>query len=608
MNKRSHVTARQMLFALGFLLAFLSMTIFLFSFQRDEKRFTNITTELFAGEMKANTLNMHYTIAHPENFGIYDYKPALGIYDPGQELQGQAGLENTLAALNAIHKENLSPGDARLWQLMNRSLENSLALGSFSYYGEPLSPSSGTQTQLPILLAEYTFRTRQDVEDYLGLLDQTDEYLASLLVYEQEKAAAGLLMPSSFLQEVRAQCDSVITADALESGTHFLQTTFRERIAALVQEGIVTAKEAESYQALNERLLRTVVLPAYTSLGDGLLLLEDDSILPSGLATLPQGKAYYEKLMISKTGSYRPIDEIQKLLTAQFTREYDAVKEIVAQHPDLVSSYGAPPAFPLKSAALMLADLQQRMGKDFPAIPGGTVNAAVKALSPSLEPYCAPAFYLTSPLDDTESNTIYINQAKTPDGLDLYTTLAHEGYPGHLYQNAYHNRTCQEQEERPARQLLWYGGYQEGWALYGEFLSYDYAAELLEEEGLETAALWARLERHNRSLQLCLYSLIDIMVHYEGASYSHIATALEGFGITDSDSIKSIYHVIVQEPCNYLKYYLGYLEILELKARAEELWDADYSDYRFHCFYLDCGPCDFLTLGELLEETPSGAP
>ncbi len=98
------------------------------------------------------------------------------------------------------------------------------------------------------------------------------------------------------------------------------------------------------------------------------------------------------------------------------------------------------------------------------------------------------------------------------------------------------------------------------------------------------------------------------MVHYEGASYSHIATALEGFGITDSDSIKSIYHVIVQEPCNYLKYYLGYLEILELKARAEELWDADYSDYRFHCFYLDCGPCDFLTLGELLEETPSGAP
>ena len=185
MNKRSHVTARQMLFALGFLLAFLSMTIFLFSFQRDEKRFTNITTELFAGEMKANTLNMHYTIAHPENFGIYDYKPALGIYDPGQELQGQAGLENTLAALNAIHKENLSPGDARLWQLMNRSLENSLALGSFSYYGEPLSPSSGTQTQLPILLAEYTFRTRQDVEDYLGLLDQTDEYLASLLVYEQ---------------------------------------------------------------------------------------------------------------------------------------------------------------------------------------------------------------------------------------------------------------------------------------------------------------------------------------------------------------------------------------------------------------------------------------
>lgn len=610
MNKRSHITPRQMLFALGFLLAFLGMTIFLFSFQRDEKRFTNITTELFTEEMKSNTLNMHYTIARPENFGIYDYKPVLGIYDPGQELRGQAGLENVLAALKDIHRENLSQTDARLWQLLSRSLENSLALGSFPYYSDPLSPSSGTQTQLPILLAEYTFRTRQDVEDYLALLDQTDEYLASLLLYEQEKTAAGRPMPAAFLREVRTQCDNVITAESLETESHFLQSTFRERTETLVEKGIISSKEAEDYRYVNDRLLRTVLLPAYTALGDGLLLLEDDSVLPSGLAALPQGKTYYEKLLISKTGSYRTIDEIQKLLAARFSAEYDAVKEIVAQHPEAVSSYGTGDGqdFPLGDAARMLTDLQQRMGEDFPAIPGGAVNAAVKALSPSLEPYCAPAFYLTAPLDDSESNTIYINRSKTPQGLDLYTTLAHEGYPGHLYQNAYHNRTCQQEGERPARQLLWYGGYQEGWALYAEFLSYDYAALLLQEQGQEAEALSARLEKHNRSMQLCLYSLMDIMIHYEGASYSHIATVLEGFGITDNDAIKAIYHAIVQDPCNYLKYYLGYLEILDLKAEAEKLWGTDYSDYRFHCFYLDSGPCDFLTLGELLKETSQTAP
>lgn len=46
----------------------------------------------------------------------------------------------------------------------------------------------------------------------------------------------------------------------------------------------------------------------------------------------------------------------------------------------------------------------------------------------------------------------------------------------------------------PARKLIWYGGYLEGWALYVEFLSYDYAADLLEQAGQPDAAQVARLE------------------------------------------------------------------------------------------------------------------
>lgn len=103
-------------------------------------------------------------------------------------------------------------------------------------------------------------------------------------------------------------------------------------------------------------------------------------------------------------------------------------------------------------------------------------------------------------------------------------------------------------------------------------------------------------------MQLCLYSMLDIMIHYEGASYNQIAKILEGFGITDSNSCRAIYTYIAQEPCNYLKYYLGYLEILSLQEKAKELWGEEYSDYRFHCFYLDCGPSDFLSLQEELEQ------
>lgn len=604
MKKRSPLTLKQLMLVVALLLAFSSLTLFLFTYKKDEKRFDNITSRLFTGEMTSNTLNMHYTIASPTEFGIYDYDAVLPGYCAEESLKGQAAVENTLASLNSLRIEKLDADDAWLCKLLTRYLENSLELGSFDYYSEPLSPSSGMQTQLPILLAEYTFRNKRDVEDYLTLLDQTDEYFASLLVYEQEKADAGLLMPASFLKSVREQCDTIVTSSSLEDGTHFLQTTFQERLEPLCEANLITAQEAQKYMDTNDRLLKTVLLPAYTALGDGLLLLEDESIPITGLGALPMGKEYYEALLISETGSYRPVAEVQELLTAKFTEEYEAIRSLLSEHPEIAQRYGAGElcSFPYTDVTQMLTDLQGRMKGSFPPVPGDTTAVAVKPVSASLEDYCAPAFYLTAPLDDTSQNVIYINQSKTPTGLELYTTLAHEGYPGHLYQTVYSNRRSLAEGENPARELLWYGGYLEGWALYVEFLSYDYASALLQESNQGQDALLVQVEKHNRSLQLCLYSLLDIMIHYENASFNQIAKVLEGFGIEDSDSVKAVYSYIAQEPCNYLKYYLGYLEILSLQEEARELWGEDYSDYRFHSFYLDCGPADFLSLKEKLTD------
>ena len=477
-------------------------------------------------------------------------------------------------------------------------------MAEYPYYNEPLSPNSGMQSQLPILLAEYAFRTKKDITDYLALLDQTDEYFSSLLTFEQEKAAAGLLMPASSLRDVREQCDTIITKEELEKGTHFLQTTFTERLMPLLKAGVLTQTEAEAYISQNNRLLKTVLLPAYIALGDGLILLEDETIMLSGLGTTEEGREYYQHLLVSETGSYRPIEQIQLLLKEKFTEEYKAVHNLMTTYPELFTDHGTKNTspFPYTDAAQMLTDLQRRIQNHFPAASGESTAILVRPVSPSLEDYTAPAFYITAPIDDTTQNTIHINQSKTPNGLELYTTLAHEGYPGHLYQTVYYNRNAYSNGERPARELLWYGGYQEGWALYVEFIAYDYAAKLLREQKLDTDAVIAELEKHNRSMQLCLYSMLDIMIHYEGASYNQIAKILEGFGITDSNSCRAIYTYIAQEPCNYLKYYLGYLEILSLQEKAKELWGEEYSDYRFHCFYLDCGPSDFLSLQEELEQ------
>lgn len=605
MKKRPSLSPRQLLLYAALLLLSLLLTLSLFFRGRDEKKFSRLTHELFLSEMTANTLNMHYALACPENFGIYDYDPILPACPSGNDTTARDTLQETLSALSRIHPENLSVQDAYCYHLLQKKLENTQALDSYRFYQEPLSPSSGIQSQLPILLAEYAFRNRRDVEDYLSLLDQTDTYLASFLVYEQEKAAAGLSQSTYSLRQVKEQCDTIVTKSSLEEGTHFLQTSFEERLAPLVSQGVITPREAEHYLSLNNRLLRTVLQPAYETLADGLFLLEDSegiSPYPTGLAALPQGKEYYEALLISQTGSYRSIEDIKALLKQNLAEEYAAMRTLLTDYPELAAQYSSDSyrELPCKEADAMLADLQKRSSTDFPSLYPNIPQTTIKNISQNLQEYCAPAFYLTAPLDDTDRNVIYINQKNAPSGLELYTTLAHEGFPGHLYQTVYDNHYTLEHGENKVRQLLWYGGYLEGWALYVEFYSYDYADALLREQGREEDALCVQLEKHNRKLLLCLYSSMDLMIHYDNASREEIAEYLSGFGITNANAVNTVYNYIADEPCNYLKYYLGYLEIEELKKTAKAFWEDAYTDYDFHCFLLNAGPSDFDSLDHLL--------
>lgn len=606
MKKNIHLTLRQLLFACFFLLTFTGITILLFCYKRDEKRFSHITSQLFIEEMCASTLNMHYTLAYPEKFGIPGYRAVLPLYSREGQLAGQAATENTLASLYSIHAQKLSHSDQYTYKLLTRSLENTLKKNAFPYFDEPLSPASGMQSQLPILLAEYTFRSKRDVKDYLSLLEQTDDYFSSLLTYEQEKAAAGLLMPASSLEKVRRQCDTIVTREALEAETHFLQTTFSQRLLALYESGGLTRDEVLSYLSQNNRLLKTVLLPAYEALSDGLCILEDATIPLCGLARKPGGAEYYEYLLVAETGSYRPIEEICSLLSQRLAEEYEAIHTLAAQNPDCLSQLmgEAYASLPYRDAKTMLADIQVRMEQDFPRLTSqnfSSPNTTIKRVASNLEDFCAPAFYLTTPIDDTDNNVIYINQKNAPNGLELYTTLAHEGYPGHLYQNVYSSRCLLKNGDNKIRSLLWYGGYLEGWALYVEFLSFDYAADLMLENNRPQDAVCVQLEKQNRSLLLCVYSLIDIMIHHENANVAEIAKILEPFHVTDTASVDAIYTYIAENPCNYLKYYLGYLEILELKKQAAAIWGSAYSDYNFHSFYLNCGPSDFTSLSEQLQ-------
>ena len=235
------------------------------------------------------------------------------------------------------------------------------------------------------------------------------------------------------------------------------------------------------------------------------------------------------------------------------------------------------------------------------------VSCTVRTVSESLQSYTSPAFYLTPPLDALSENVIYINPASTRTGLELYTTLAHEGYPGHLYQTVYSRLYENSITDNPVRGVLSFSGFVEGWAYYVENLSYGYAAEvLLENGGSEADQVLVQLLCLERNLQINLYCLLDLSIHYYGADQEDVFRSLAAFGISDTATADAIYDYIRREPTTYLKYYLSYLEILSLKEEAQELWKDQYSDLRFHTFLLQTGPSDFTNLENRLQAQRPG--
>lgn len=600
------------------LIATLSVVLCLYLYgTKDARQFEQLSRDLLYTELSGNTINLHYTLAYPENYGL-SADPVLP--SAFTDCDTRAQIMEWQDRLSRIDPQKLNPQDRYAYLLFDRFLALTLKGADFVYYTDPLSPSSGLVSGLPVLLADYTFRSQKDVEDYLGILEQTGTYFDALIRYEQEKSSAGLFMSDTSADNVIEQCDSIMDPVLLKDGSHFLQQTFTERLDSLVSDEIITEEEKQQYIDKNNLLLTTVMAPAYERVGDAFLVLKGTGANSYGLCYYPEGKEYYTYLLAQTTGSSRSIPEIRRLLEKDYQENFHALRDLVKDHPGLLKV--SPEDFSLTSAGssdtlyelsdAILADLQKQMEPDFPKltcisedkdgreneVENTSISCQLKMVSPSMEAYSSPAYYLTPPIDDLQHNTIYLNEPNITDDLTLYTTLAHEGYPGHLYQTVYSQSYFNQQNASCIRSLLHYGGFTEGWAVYVENLSYGYAAQLTKNE--ETAA-YIEACRLNRNLHLCLYSYMDIAIHYDGATPEQIGRFLENLGLGQHTNAETIYEYLVEEPCNYLKYYLGYLEFLSLKQQAEELWGTNYSDYRFHKFVLETGPSDFRSLGEQLE-------
>mgnify|MGYP005758445451 FL=1 len=578
---KKFLTAKGKYFIAPLLLALGAGAVFFFlSISRKDPeniRFEKYIDQIFQEELKGNTLNLHYTLAYPEDYGIKYYSVSLGTMKPEALKENLEETRVLNKKLKSFDSGQLSEENQIIYDILSLEFSSQLSLGSSYLLAEPLGPNLGIQAQLPILLAEYTLRTSADIKDYFSLLSQIPDYFQSILEFEEEKARRDLFMSDASADRIIRQCQSF-----METGEeNYLYSMFRQRIEELLTEKRITQDQADSFIEMQEKLMDQCVFPAYLTLSQGLEDLKGQGKNSGGLAHLEGGKEYYVYLIRSTVGDYRSPEEILQSLFLRLQTDYQKVQELLSSDPQLLSrAYNLTPSD--LSPEQMLDYLQHVITDDFPGVEVDSYE--VKYVPESMEDFSSPAFYLTPPVDTLTPNTIYINQASQVSPAELFTTLAHEGFPGHLYQTVYFSK----QDHHPIRELLSCSGYIEGWATYVEALSYDYASPFLhiDQEILDFLCL-------NRSISLCLYAILDLGIHDQGWNAQTTADTLAVFGITDPDTCQEIFQYIVENPANYLKYYLGYLNFLDLREEVQSTAGSSFSPRDFHKNLLDIGPAPF---------------
>ena len=528
--------------------------------------FENFTRCLFQQEVATNTINLHYSLQEPEKYGITDTPITFGSFDFEPSI-ALATIENLDNALHKFSYKTLSEKNQLTFDVLSYYFDNMKEHIDYYYYDEPLSPITGIHTQLPVLLAEYTFTCRKDVETYLSLLETLPDYFESLIRFEQKKTEQGLFMADVLADEVIAQCHAFVNM----GNENYLLSTFEDRIYELKE---ISSADATEFIDRNQKAISNIVLPAYENLATGLAKLKGNNSPLQGLCHLPLGKEYYAHLAATESGSSRNIEETKTLIQNQLTRDLLDMQQIIKNYPDMLKQTNAVS----QSPDAILKTLENNITSSFP-VPA-SVDVEVKYVPTALESYLSPAFYLIPSIDNYLENVIYINQSYSMDDVNLFTTLAHEGYPGHLYQTTYYAATNPD----PIRTLVNFTGYVEGWATYAEMCSYYISS-------LEKP--YATLLQKNNSMVLGLYAYADIGIHYDGWTVQDTLEFFSSYGIDDQTTIEEIYQLIVGDPANYIAYHVGYLEVLELKKEMMRARGDAFSQKEFHQQLLTVGPAPF---------------
>ena len=565
------------------LLSFLLLILFLNGCKQDNTtkstinvndNFKECAYNTFKDLVQADALTLNYTLSSPKEYGIKSYPTTFGTVPIDAKDDYFTKSEQYLKDLSRFKYNKLDTQGQYAYDTMYWYFDNVVKSKDYILYDEYLSPSTGIQIQLPILLSEYNFYSKDDVNNYLNLLPDIERYFNDVCTFEQAKYDAGLFMSKANANKVLKQCKDIM----INISTSLFISEFNRKVEEIDD---ISQNEIYEFEKKNEDIVLTSVLNAYTKVYTVITELNSKNTNNGKLCSLPKGKEYYELYMQQVTGSNRTIKNIISILENTINEENNTLLSFINKNKNKDISI-ANNKYGSKDANEIITNIQNKMSNDFPEIKD--IPYEIKDVPVQLEESMSPAFYIISPIDNTSKNTIYINKGSKYINNPLFTNLAHEALPGHMYQNCYFN----SKNTYPIRSFIKSLGYMEGWASYATLLSYDYS---------DLDEYYSTLYKYNNAIVLCLSARADIGIHYENWTIKDIDNYFSKNNCPlGKDAINSLYEIIIEEPGDYLPYAVGYIEISRMLNEVKEKQGDDFNLKEFHKSILDAGPAPFTSI------------
>jgi uncharacterized protein (DUF885 family) len=542
-----------------------------------QEEFDEFCDRIFAESLETNLLTTHFLLEHPETYGIDISEPAYPDVTPTTKEEDIEELEPDLETCRNFDENLLTDEQKLTRRMLLDALETDLTAAGLSLYYQPLNPLTGLQNQLPVDISEYRFDKKEDIDASIRYVELMDSYFEDIIKLENAIADAGLAPDDAAIDRVIESCKPYL----VPAKENVLVTSLPDKLEAF---GGLTDEEKKDYENRMEAAVTEHLIPAYKNLSEAMEELKGRGKNHGGLSGFPQGKEYFTYFINSSIGADSTPEELEQRIRERIESDYTAMGQVYMIDPNIyerVFDAGEGKETPEE----MLDYLKDAIKGHFPDI--GETGYVVKYVPESLKDIMSPAFFFIPTLDGKEPpNSIYINSA-SEESAGLFTTLAHEGYPGHLYQSAYFRK----HGNIPIRYLMTPTGYAEGWGLYCQLYGYRLDDKLTDAEKLYLV--------HSESASMGIYAYLDLMINYSGWDIGKVQEYLKNeLGLEDRTAAEEIFYAMVDDPGNYLLYYTGYLEISDMYDIGQRELGKNFSEEEFHRFILDMAGGSFRVIKE----------